>query len=140
MADKMGTVPVVASPEGRTLPFIFAKPHRVKGEMVPEPMLYPSRAMIETRIRAMPKGASSSLAEMRSEMARAHNAASTCPVTTQQQFHQIAEAAYEAWSQGRRDASVPFWRVVDPDKPSARQLPGGAEFIRARRAEEQAGR
>ena len=140
MAEHAATVPIVTSPEGQSLPFIFAKPHRVKGEMVPEPMLYPSRAMIETGIRAVAKGASWSLAEMRAEMAKAHGAASTCPVTTQQQFHDIAEAAFGAWSDGHKDAAVPFWRLIDPERPSARQLPGGAEFIRARRAEEQAGR
>jgi hypothetical protein len=132
-------VPTVTSPEGQALPFIFAKPHRVKGEMVPEPMLYPSLEMLDASIRHVPKGGNSSLAEMRAEMARAHQTASTCPVTTQRLFHDIAAAAFEAWQHGQRDTITPFWRMVDPDRPSARHLPGGVEFIRARRAEEQAG-
>jgi hypothetical protein len=129
-------VPTVTSPEGQALPFIFAKPHRVKGKMVPEPMLYPSREMLEASIRDVPKGGNSSLAEMRAEMARAHQTASTCPVTTQRLFHDIAAAAFEAWQQGQRHAITPFWRLVDPDRPAAQHLSGGADFIRARRDEE----
>jgi hypothetical protein len=34
-------------------------------------------------------------------------------------------------------AAVPFWRVVDPDKPNSRKLPGGRDFIVARRKEEE---
>ena len=132
-------VPTVTSPEGQALPFIFAKPHRVKGEMVPEPMLYPSREMLDASIRHVPKGCNSSLAEMRAEMARTHQTASTCPVTTQRLFHDIAAAAFDAWQQGQREAITPFWRMVDPDRPGARHMPGGADFIRARRDEEKIG-
>lgn len=136
MAEAGETVPIVASPEGQALPFVFSKPHRVKGTMVPEAMLYPSRAMIEASMRAVPKGGSSTLAKIRLELARAHGTASTCPMTTQRLVREIAGAAFAAWQNGRTTEMAPFWRVVDPDKPSARQFPGGVAFIRDRRREE----
>jgi hypothetical protein len=51
---------------------------------------------------------------------------------------EVAEEAYAAWSKGQ-DAA-PFWRIVDPERPSAKRLAGGADFIRARRQAELAGR
>jgi hypothetical protein len=139
MAEAVETVPMVASPDGQALPFVFNKPHRVKGAMVPEPMLYPSREMIEASMRAVPVGASSSLVVMRLELAKAHRTASTCPMTTQRLVREIADASFDAWQSGRKTGIAPFWRVIDPDRPSARQFPGGAAFIRERREEEERG-
>ena len=136
MAKAAETVPIVTSPDGQALPFVFNKPHRVKGAMVPEAMLYPSQEMIEASMRAVPEGGSSSLAKMRLELATAHRTASTCPMTTQRLVREIAEASFDAWQSGRKTEIAPFWRVIDPDKPSARHFPGGAEFIRDRRREE----
>jgi hypothetical protein len=59
----------------------------------------------------------------------------TCPVTTRRLLRDIAAAAVKAWESGDHGVT-PFWRVVDPEMPTARLMAGGTAFIRARRAEE----
>jgi hypothetical protein len=56
-------------------------------------------------------------------------------VTTQRLLRDIAAAAVKAWDLGDH-AVTPFWRVVDPEMPTASLIAGGTAFIRARRAEE----
>jgi hypothetical protein len=130
----MVVVPFVGSPEGRELPFIADRLHSVKGEKVPQRMLYPSQALLATAIADLPRSGGA-LSTVRRSMAVKHGAETTCPVTTQRMLRDIAAAAVMAWESGDH-AVTPFWRVVDPDTPTARLMAGGAAFIRARRAEE----
>ena len=128
-------VRIVASPEGETLPFIADRLHSEGGMKVPQSMLFPSADMLVAAIASIQPGALSDLPTVRSELAERHGAASTCPVTTQRLLHEIAGTAVERWALGDREVP-PFWRVVDPSRPNAARLPGGADFIRARQQEE----
>jgi hypothetical protein len=130
----MVVVPFVNSPQGQELPFIANRLHSVKGKKVPQRMLYPSQALLAAAIADSPRG-EGSLAAVRRSMAVQYGAEVTCPVTTQRLLRDIAAAAVTAWEAGNH-AVPPFWRVVDPETPTARLLSGGAAFIRARRAEE----
>ena len=116
------------------MPFIADRLHSVKGEKVPQRMLYPSQALLAAAIADAPRSGGA-LSAVRRSMAVQHGAEAACPVTTQKMLRDIAAEAVKAWESGDR-AVTPFWRVVDPDTPTARLLPGGAAFIRARRAEE----
>lgn len=135
----MTEVPFFPSPEGHELPFLSDKPHRVGGKLVPQRMLYPSRQMLAEAIAALPPGATADLASIRADLARRHGAETTCPVTSQHMLQEVAAQAYEAWTRGQ-GTGTPFWRIVDPDRPSARRLPGGVDFIRARRQAERKGK
>jgi len=97
-------------------------------------MLYPSQALLAAAIAELPPRGCS-LVELRRTMAARYGAAVTCPVTTQKMLRDIAASAVNAWKSGNHDVT-PFWRVVNPKTPTARLMAGGAEFIRARRAEE----
>ena len=130
----MVDVPFVSAPEGQEPPFVADRLHSVKGERVQQRMLYPSRALLAAAIADLPPGGGA-LSALRRAMAVRYGAETTCPVTTQRLLRDIAAAAVKAWEAGDR-AVTPFWRVVDPDTPSARLMAGGAAFIRARRAEE----
>jgi hypothetical protein len=127
-------VPLVSAPEGHELPFIADRLHSMKGERVPERMLYPSHALLAAAIADLPPGGGA-LSVVRRSMAVRFGAETTCPVTTQRLLRDIAAAAVKAWESGNH-VVTPFWRVVDPDTPTARLMAGGVEFIRARRAEE----
>ena len=116
------------------MPFIADRLHSVKGERVPQRMLYPSQELLAAAIADLPPGGGA-LSAVRRSMAVRCGAETTCPVTTQRLLRDIAAAAVKAWESGDR-AVTPFWRVVDPDTPTARLMAGGAAFIRARRAEE----
>lgn len=114
--------------------YIKIRPHRVNGAMVDQSMLMPSAAAVAAEMEAVPAGATASLAELRERLARAHGAEATCPVTTQRMIKVVAARSVADHEAGRK--AVPFWRVVDPDRPSSARLPGGSAFIKARRAEE----
>lgn len=130
----MEIVAFVSSPQGHELPFIANRLHAVKGERVPQLMLYPSQALLAAAIAELPRRGCT-LVELRRTMAARYGAAATCPVTTQRLLRDIAASAVNAWKAGDH-AVTPFWRVVDPKTPTARLMAGGAEFIRARRSEE----
>lgn len=134
----MAKVPYYPTPEGHERPFISNKLHSVNGVRLPHTMLYPSREMIEAKMREVPAGEATDLAVIRAALAEAYGAASTCPVTTQRVVREIAEAAVDAWQAGDKQVA-PFWRVIDPDRPNASRLTGGADFIRARRTAEERG-
>lgn len=106
----------------------------VGGRQLDEQMLFPSAALLAAHIRTVPRGTARDLSVLRDEMARQHGAQATCPTTSQRLLRQIASDAVTDFAAGR--PAVPFWRVVDPDKPSTAKLSGGIAFIRERRAEE----
>jgi hypothetical protein len=114
--------------------YIKNRPHRVNGAMVDQAMLMPSEAAVAAQILAVPAGEVRSLAELRSALAARYGAEATCPVTTQRMIKVVAAKSVADHQAGRN--AVPFWRVVDPDRPNARQLAGGGDFIRARRKDE----
>lgn len=115
---------------------IKIRPHSVNGVMVDQAMLMPSADAIAAQIRAVPPGQVSSLAEVREKLAKQYGADATCPVTTQRMIKIVAARSVADHQVGRK--GVPFWRVVDPDKPNSQKLPGGREFILARRKDEEA--
>ena len=117
------------------MPFVANRPHSVKGSEAPRRMLFPSEALLAAAIAEVPAGGCG-LTELRRRMAARYGASVTCPVTTQRLLRDIARSAVKAWEAGDR-AITPFWRVVDPQTPTARLMAGGADFIRARRAEEE---
>jgi hypothetical protein len=67
---------------------------------------------------------------VRQGLAARYGADACCPVTVQRHLRTIAEQVVA----GR--ASIPFWRVADPERPNSAKLAGGAAFIRERRAAE----
>lgn len=113
---------------------IKIRPHRVAGVLVDQRMLIPSAEAVMRQIVAVPAGETRSLGEVRQRLAQQHGADATCPVTTQRMIGIVAAKAVEDHREGRE--AVPFWRVVDPQKPSSERLPGGGAFIAARRREE----
>ncbi|MGB3338613.1 MAG: hypothetical protein WBA73_15680 [Devosia sp.] len=116
--------------------YIKIRPHSVNGVMVDQTMLMPSAEAITRQIEAVPKGETRSLADLREQLARKYRAEATCPVTTQRMIKVVAAKSVADHQAGRR--AVPFWRVVDPDKPNGKRLPGGRDFVLARRKDETA--
>ena len=113
---------------------IKIRPHSVNGVMVEQTMLLPSAEAVAAQILAVPPGEVRSLAEIRDRLATHYGAEATCPVTTQRMIKVVAAKSVADHQAGR--IGVPFWRVVDPDKPNSARLPGGRDFILARRKDE----
>ncbi len=98
---------------------------RRKGRSLTQSMLIPSEEMVASALLAAPPGQLSDLGGIRKALARQYGADACCPVTVQRHLAQISESG-----------TAPFWRAVDPDRPFARRMNGGAERIRRRLAEE----
>lgn len=117
--------------------WIKMRPHAVRGEMVPQAMLMPSLQLLEDTLRELPAGEAADLATLRSRMTALAGAEACCPVTTQRGLLAIAEDQVARHAEGAPSGDlVPFWRVIDPGRPLARRVAGGAAFIAARQAEE----
>ena len=114
--------------------YIKNRPHSVGGVMVDQTMLMPSADLVAAHMLTVPPGQTRTLAELRDGMAAEKGAEATCPVTTQRMIKIVAAKSVVDHAAGK--AAVPFWRVVDPDKPNSGKLPGGRDFIVARRKEE----
>lgn len=131
---------VVSDPDAPTITgdddsYVETRTRSVGGVAQPCKMLIPGLALIEGHIETVPFGRRRSLTELREDMARQFSADMTCPVTVQRLIKVIATNAVADFEAGRQ--AVPFWRVVDPDKPASAKLAGGQAFIRQRLAEEQ---
>lgn len=94
---------------------------RRKGRTGTQSMLIPSERMVADKLGAAPAGRVSDLSGLRRELAEEFGADACCPVTVQRHLVAIAEKG-----------SAPYWRMVDPDRPFARRLAGGADAIRER--------
>lgn len=108
------------------------------GVKVPQRVLIPTVAMLEKKIAAVPAGGFRGVTDIRAELAQEHGTDITCPMIANRHLKAIVMASHAAFTAGEVDA-VPFWRVVDADKPAAWTLAGGVDFILTRRAAEGAG-
>ncbi len=91
-----------------------------------------SPALLEERLRAIPRGETRDPAAIRAELAAENGAAATCPVSTSIFLRIVAERAMEQAAAGQDPA--PFWRAIGPETPLARKLSCGPDEIRHRRA------
>ena len=118
-------VPFVSSPEGQELPFIANKLHSVKGERVPQRMLYPSQTLLAAAIADLPRGGGT-LSAVRRSMAVRYGAEVTCPVTTQRLLRDIAETSAGRQAgfhrEGRRGVFTVAVKTPSEDKRT--ELPG----------------
>jgi hypothetical protein len=121
-----------------------AKPHAVKpapidiaGMKAGEIMLVPSPRIVDDFIRTIPYGTAVDIPTLRRRLAAQYRAMVTCPITMGFQLRIVAEAACEAYAQGRAPAEItPVWRVLDEGAPTTRKLGAGAAFILRERARE----
>lgn len=100
-------------------------------------MLVATPRMVDDYMRRVPAGESRSVARMRTDLARAHGAEISCPISTSIFARIAAEAALEQAEAGTPLSEVtPFWRVIDEASPIAKKLSCGVDLIRAQRARE----
>ena len=94
-------------------------------------MLIPTALEVDAMVRKIPYGQVSTLGQIRSRLARWHNADVTCPLVTGIYLRIVAEAAEEDRLAGKTDIT-PYWRVVRDDGRLNAKFPGGvvAQAIR----------
>jgi len=79
----------------------------------------PEAGELEAVLRTLPAGQLSDLAGVRRQLADDAGAEMCCPFTVQRLLVQFSEGD-----------DVPFWRVVDADRPFAKRMVGGADRVR----------
>lgn len=100
--------------------------------------LLPSARLVDDFIRAIPKGKSVSLLELRAHLARQYKAEGTCPVHLGYHLRTVAEAACEARNRGAKPSQItPVWRVLVDKAPTLGKLSAeNAAWIRKQRIQE----
>jgi hypothetical protein len=98
-----------------------------------------SPSLIDAAVRRVPRGHTRSVESIRTELAVAHAADATCPLTTGIFLRIVAERALAQLAHGSSATQVtPFWRVIDPDSALAGKLSCGPALIRRHRDAEHA--
>lgn len=87
--------------------------------------LIPDEAMLSAALQDLPAGRVTELGEVRQALAEAHGTEMCCPVTVQRLLVEFS-----------RHGDVPYWRVVNADRPFAKRLEGGADRVRELQAAE----
>ncbi len=123
-----------AKPEPEVRPMQKARIGLKKGDLC----LLPSARLVDDFIRAIPKGKSVGLLELRQRLARQYKAGGTCPVYLGYHLRTVAEAACEARDEGAKPSRItPVWRVLDDKAPTLGKLSAeNAAWIRKRRSQE----
>lgn len=93
--------------------------------------------MVRDYMKKIRKGSAKTIVQMREELATAHKAKATCPMTASIFARIAAEAAIEEMEDGKPVEKItPFWRLIDAKSPIAKKLSCGAAFVAKMRAKE----
>lgn len=90
------------------------------------PLLIPTPRLIESLVRKVRKGRVTTIPALRAKLARDHDAAATCPLTTGIFLRIVAEYAEEQRAAGVTRIT-PYWRVVKEDGSLNEKFPGGSK-------------
>lgn len=106
--------------------------------MVPgDKMLIPTPLLVDAYIKKIPRGETRTVLQMREELAKAHGATLTCPMTSGIFLRIVAEAAHEELAAGKpKDQVTPFWRIIEPKAPIRKKLTFDPAIIEQLLAEE----
>jgi hypothetical protein len=100
-------------------------------------LLMPTAQSVKAFMDQIPSGQQVSFQQMRQQLAEAHQADLSCPMSTSMVARIVAEAAWEDIEAGKAPTEVtPFWRVIEPDSSLAKKLGCGTEFIQSMRQQE----
>jgi len=110
-------------------------PSSMEKRFGPGTMLIAKPLEVDALIRMTRKGMLITVAEIRSKLARDHNADTTCPLTTGIFVRIAAETAEEDLQSGKKRIT-PYWRVVKDDGSLNEKFPGGVKAQSRRLKEE----
>ncbi|MBL7684033.1 MAG: hypothetical protein JNK00_11795 [Flavipsychrobacter sp.] len=100
-------------------------------------MLIATPNIVDDYIRHIPKGTTTTLQQMRKDLAAEYNAEFMCPVTAGIFLRIVAENAYEEYQKGKPVSKIaPFWRMIDKKSPPIKKLTFGADFVLEQRQKE----
>ena len=90
---------------------------------VGEKMLVATPQIVDSYIKAIPRGETRTIPELRSALAADHKCVGICPMSTSIFIRMSAEAAIEDLEAGLSEAEIaPFWRVITSKDKMAKKL------------------
>jgi len=102
-----------------------------------ETMLIANPSIVDDYIRHIPKGKTSTIAQMRKDLAADYRADKMCPVTAGIFLRIVAEAAMEEHQNGLAVSKMtPFWRIIPAESSTAKKLTFGAKFLKEQQTKE----
>ena len=102
-----------------------------------ETMLIANPMIVDDYIRHIPKGKTSTIAQMRKDLAAAYRSDKMCPVTAGIFLRIVAEAAMEEHQNGLGISKMtPFWRIIPAESPTAKKLTFGTKFLKEQQTKE----
>ncbi len=111
-------------------PVVKPAPIDIAGMKAGQIMLIPNARLVDQFVRQIPEGTSLSIPDFRANMAQAHNAEVSCPITTGILMRIVAEATFEAYEAGADLSDLtPVWRVLDENAPTMKKLSFDPEFL-----------
>lgn len=89
-------------------------------------MLIATPRLIAALVRNVPRGKLTTTTAIMARLARDHQCAATCPLTTGIFLRIVAEVAEEDAQAGKTDV-IPYWRVLKADGSLNEKYPGGLQ-------------
>ena len=109
-------------------------PISIAGMKAGQLMLVPTARLVDEFIRGIPRGCGMNAKDLRQAMAQAHGAEVTCPITTGFHLRTVAEATWEALSNGVPISELtPVWRVLPADSATLKKVSFDVRFIARQR-------
>lgn len=100
-------------------------------------LFIPDPALVNKAFRAVKRGHSLTLRDLRAKLASQNEADGTCPLVMGIFARIVAEAAWDKLQAGTPlEKITPFWRVIEPGSAVARRLRCTDVFLRAQREAE----
>lgn len=100
-------------------------------------MLIATPQIIADYLTQIPKGYSTDVKKIRTDLANEYGAEYTCPVTTGIFLRTVAEFGYEQIEAGKSANEVPpFWRAIDKRSNTIKKLSFDTDFIMKQRETE----
>lgn len=100
-------------------------------------MLIATPKVVDAYIRNIPKGSSTTLQQMREDLAIEYHADATCPLTSGIFLRIVAENAWDEFQNGKPlNKITPFWRIVNSKSPTVKKLACGVDWVKEQRLKE----
>ena len=96
------------------------------GTKVGDTVVIPAPLEVDEIMRRVPRGKLTTINDIRTTIARKHNATICCPITTGIFARIAAEASVERESEGKNDIT-PYWRTLKNGGIINEKYPGGVE-------------
>jgi 6-O-methylguanine DNA methyltransferase, DNA binding domain len=115
--------------DDKDLPKVFRLTGKAKAKWGAGTMVIPAPSEVDAVMRGVPRGKLITINEIRTALAKKHEATVGCPITTGIFAWMAAHAAEEAAAAGKKRVT-PYWRTLKSGGELNAKYPGGVEGLK----------